>query len=192
MSVWTIVPTATLPASSNRSACAAMLIVPRVTARTSTTAMCVATPKLSVTMESVCLSVPLTLTMIRLPMNAEVGKVEVAFDHAKYNKTKRFYILITGCISWLCWFVLISADCDKSCLTCSGHEPSSCSSCGTDRLLDASGHCVFYSECSLRSYKDKNGECQQCHKICHRCFGPDKDHCLSCNEPYFLLSMLLK
>uniref|UniRef100_A0A671VLW9 Proprotein convertase subtilisin/kexin type 5b n=1 Tax=Sparus aurata TaxID=8175 RepID=A0A671VLW9_SPAAU len=79
-------------------------------------------------------------------------------------------------------------DCDKSCLTCSGHEPSSCSSCGTDRLLDASGHCVFYSECSLRSYKDKNGECQQCHKICHRCFGPDKDQCLSCNEPYFLLN----
>ncbi|KAM8760711.1 proprotein convertase subtilisin/kexin type 5-like [Acanthopagrus schlegelii] len=79
-------------------------------------------------------------------------------------------------------------DCDKSCLTCSGHEPSSCLSCGTDRLLDASGHCVWYSECSLRSYKDKNGECQQCHKICHRCFGPDKDQCLSCNEPYFLLN----
>ncbi|KAA8592193.1 hypothetical protein FQN60_017648 [Etheostoma spectabile] len=79
-------------------------------------------------------------------------------------------------------------DCDRSCQTCSGHEPSSCLSCGTNRRTDASGHCVFYSECSLRSYMDHNGDCQQCHKLCHRCSGPGKDQCLSCNEPNFLLN----
>ncbi|XP_068615246.1 proprotein convertase subtilisin/kexin type 5-like, partial [Brachionichthys hirsutus] len=79
-------------------------------------------------------------------------------------------------------------DCDRSCLTCSGHEASSCVSCDTNRQRDASGHCVWFGECSLRSYKDQNGECRQCHKQCHRCSGPEKDRCLSCNEPYFLLN----
>lgn len=40
-------------------------------------------------MESVCLSVPATLTMTRPPMNAEVGKVEVVvvfFVHTKQNE----------------------------------------------------------------------------------------------------------
>ncbi|XP_076586661.1 proprotein convertase subtilisin/kexin type 5-like, partial [Chaetodon auriga] len=79
-------------------------------------------------------------------------------------------------------------DCDRSCLTCSGHEPSSCLSCDTNRRKDASGHCVWYSQCSLRSYMDQNGECQLCHELCHRCSGPSKHHCLSCSEPHFLLN----
>lgn len=88
--------------------------------------------------------------------------------------------------------LLFLADCDKSCLTCSGPEPSHCLSCGTNRHKDASGHCVWYTECPLQSYMQQNGECQQCHKLCHRCSGPGKDHCLSCSEPRFLLSELLK
>uniref|UniRef100_A0A7N6B092 P/Homo B domain-containing protein n=1 Tax=Anabas testudineus TaxID=64144 RepID=A0A7N6B092_ANATE len=79
-------------------------------------------------------------------------------------------------------------DCDRSCLTCSGHEPSSCLTCDTNRTKDASGHCVWFSECSLHSYMDQNKECQECHKLCHRCFGPEDDHCLSCIKPYFLLN----
>ncbi|KAM6945052.1 proprotein convertase subtilisin/kexin type 5-like [Lycodopsis pacificus] len=79
-------------------------------------------------------------------------------------------------------------DCDRSCLTCSGHEPSSCLSCDTNRRKDASGHCVWFIQCSMRSYMDHNGQCQQCHKLCHRCSGPGKDHCLSCNEPHYLLN----
>uniref|UniRef100_A0A3Q1HH90 Uncharacterized protein n=1 Tax=Acanthochromis polyacanthus TaxID=80966 RepID=A0A3Q1HH90_9TELE len=88
--------------------------------------------------------------------------------------------------------------CHADCGTCDGpgfddciecrHEPSSCLSCDTDRRKDASGHCVWYHQCALQSYMDQNGECQQCHKLCHRCSGPGKDHCLSCNEPYFLMS----
>lgn len=73
-------------------------------------------------------------------------------------------------------------------MTCSGHEPSSCLTCDTNRTKDASGHCVWFSECSLHSYMDQNKECQECHKLCHRCFGPEDDHCLSCIKPYFLLS----
>lgn len=46
---------------------------------------------------------------------------------------------------------------------------------------------MWYSECSPSSYKDQNGKCQQCHKHCHGCNGPGKDHCLSCNSPHFLL-----
>uniref|UniRef100_A0A8D3E330 Proprotein convertase subtilisin/kexin type 5b n=1 Tax=Scophthalmus maximus TaxID=52904 RepID=A0A8D3E330_SCOMX len=82
-------------------------------------------------------------------------------------------------------------DCDvcrKSCLTCSGHEPSSCLSCDIDRRRDASGHCVWVNQCSLHSYKDQDGECRQCHKLCHRCSGPGKDNCLNCKEPHFLLN----
>ncbi|XP_034396742.1 proprotein convertase subtilisin/kexin type 5-like [Cyclopterus lumpus] len=79
-------------------------------------------------------------------------------------------------------------DCDMSCQTCSGHQPSSCLSCDTHRRKDASGHCVWFIQCSLRSYMDHNGQCQQCHKLCHRCSGPGKDNCLSCNEPHFLMN----
>ncbi|XP_062273839.1 proprotein convertase subtilisin/kexin type 5-like [Scomber scombrus] len=79
-------------------------------------------------------------------------------------------------------------DCDRSCLTCSGHEPSSCLSCDINRRKDASGHCIWFNECSLTSYMDQNGDCQQCHKYCHRCSGSGKEHCLSCNKPDFLLN----
>ena len=54
--------------------------------------------------------------------------------------------------------------------------------------LDATGHCVFYDSCPLRSYKDAGGECQTCPLACHRCTGPSKDDCLSCNAPLLLLS----
>ncbi|XP_078141236.1 proprotein convertase subtilisin/kexin type 5b isoform X1 [Centroberyx gerrardi] len=79
-------------------------------------------------------------------------------------------------------------ECDRSCLTCSGPEPSSCLSCDANMRKDASGHCVWYSECSLRSYMGEDGDCQLCHPLCHRCSGPGKDHCLSCNSPRFLLN----
>uniref|UniRef100_A0A8C6TYA3 Proprotein convertase subtilisin/kexin type 5b n=1 Tax=Neogobius melanostomus TaxID=47308 RepID=A0A8C6TYA3_9GOBI len=79
-------------------------------------------------------------------------------------------------------------DCDKSCLSCTGHLPSSCLSCAERRLLDATGHCVWYSECPINTYKDPSGDCQKCHRTCHRCFGPRQDQCFSCNQPHFLLS----
>lgn len=180
-----IVPMATLPARSHRSVCVAILIVRLAMDQALMTVMCVATQKLSVTMESVWLSVSKALTMMQPPMNAEVGKVDVYFNQAK-EKTHSTPSLQDLLVSLL----FIFPDCDKSCLTCSGHEPSSCLSCDTNRHIDASGHCVWYSECSLHSYMDHNGDCQQCHKLCHRCSGPGKDNCLSCNEPNFLLSKL--
>lgn len=88
--------------------------------------------------------------------------------------------------------VFIVPGCDRSCLTCSGHEPSSCLSCDANRRKDASGHCVWFMECPMLSYMDQKLECKPCHKSCHRCSGPGQDHCLSCNEPNFLLSKLIK
>ncbi|CAJ1068427.1 proprotein convertase subtilisin/kexin type 5b isoform X1 [Xyrichtys novacula] len=79
-------------------------------------------------------------------------------------------------------------DCERTCLSCSGPGPTDCLTCDKNRYKDASGHCVWYSHCSMHSYIDKNGECQPCHKLCHRCYGPGKDQCFSCNEPAFLLN----
>ncbi|XP_056135294.1 proprotein convertase subtilisin/kexin type 5-like [Lampris incognitus] len=78
--------------------------------------------------------------------------------------------------------------CDGSCLTCSGPEPSSCLSCASDMRKDETGHCVWYSQCSLRSYMGEDGACQLCHPMCHRCSGSGNHHCLSCNAPHFLLN----
>uniref|UniRef100_A0A3P9MI74 Proprotein convertase subtilisin/kexin type 5b n=1 Tax=Oryzias latipes TaxID=8090 RepID=A0A3P9MI74_ORYLA len=79
-------------------------------------------------------------------------------------------------------------DCDKLCLTCSGHEPSDCLSCDAKKHKDASGHCVWDSQCSPGSYLDQNGECQQCHPLCQNCSGPNRGHCLSCKTPRLLLN----
>ncbi|KAM7391946.1 hypothetical protein PAMP_022592 [Pampus punctatissimus] len=82
----------------------------------------------------------------------------------------------------------ISTYYDKATNECRGYEASSCLSCDTNRRKDASGHCVRFSECSLHSYMDQNGDCQKCHKFCQSCSGPGIDHCLSCNKPSFLLN----
>lgn len=82
------------------------------------------------------------------------------------------------------------AGCDESCLTCSGPKPSDCLSCEASRRRDVSGHCVRSGECSVGSYMDQNGECQQCHPVCLHCHGSDRDHCLSCDEQHFLFSEL--
>ncbi|KAJ3604400.1 hypothetical protein NHX12_029141 [Muraenolepis orangiensis] len=79
-------------------------------------------------------------------------------------------------------------DCAKSCLTCSGHESSSCLSCEGNRRIDETGHCVWYSHCSLHTYMDAGGQCLLCDPLCHHCSGPRKDQCLNCNATRFLLN----
>ncbi|XP_072564200.1 proprotein convertase subtilisin/kexin type 5b isoform X2 [Paramormyrops kingsleyae] len=79
-------------------------------------------------------------------------------------------------------------DCDESCLTCSGPQAFACRSCRSDMRLDNHGHCVFSTECPLRTYMDQEGRCLQCHAICQQCLGPGKSQCLSCNEGHFLLN----
>uniref|UniRef100_A0A3Q2PEM2 TNFR-Cys domain-containing protein n=1 Tax=Fundulus heteroclitus TaxID=8078 RepID=A0A3Q2PEM2_FUNHE len=78
--------------------------------------------------------------------------------------------------------------CHADCASCDGHEPTDCLSCGTNRRLDDTGHCVWHSECSMDSYVGPDGDCQRCHTRCLRCDGPGEDHCLSCKEPRFLLN----
>uniref|UniRef100_A0A8P4K715 Proprotein convertase subtilisin/kexin type 5a n=1 Tax=Dicentrarchus labrax TaxID=13489 RepID=A0A8P4K715_DICLA len=80
-------------------------------------------------------------------------------------------------------------DCDESCLTCFGPHAGSCTSCKEDQRLDSRGHCVpSANKCSPRQYTDQDGECHSCHKYCHRCSGPSKAHCLSCNQRHLLLN----
>ncbi|KAL6096710.1 pcsk5 [Pungitius sinensis] len=78
-------------------------------------------------------------------------------------------------------------DCAPSCLTCS--HADSCTGCREGRRLEARGHCVPSSDnCSPDQYADQGGECRRCHKYCHRCSGPGKTHCLSCNQRHLLLN----
>lgn len=90
-------------------------------------------------------------------------------------------------ILWL--YVFLFLDCDASCLTCFGPHAGSCTSCREDHRLEGHGHCVPSTNvCSPRQYADQDGECHPCHKYCHRCSGPGKSHCLSCNQRHLLLS----
>lgn len=83
----------------------------------------------------------------------------------------------------------LTPGCDPSCLSCSGSHAGSCTSCRDDRRLEGHGHCVpLSSTCTLRQYADQDGECHPCHKYCHRCTGPGKSQCLSCNQRHLLLS----
>ncbi|XP_045923579.1 proprotein convertase subtilisin/kexin type 5-like [Micropterus dolomieu] len=80
-------------------------------------------------------------------------------------------------------------DCDASCLTCFGPHAGSCISCREDQRLDGHSHCVpSATKCSPHQYADHVGECHPCHKYCHRCSGPGKTDCLSCNQRHLLLN----
>lgn len=86
-------------------------------------------------------------------------------------------------------FLLVFPDCDASCLTCIGPHAGSCTSCRDGQKLEGHGHCVpSANKCSPRQYSDQDGECHPCHKYCHRCSGPGRTHCLSCNQRHLLLS----
>nr|XP_040052772.1 proprotein convertase subtilisin/kexin type 5 isoform X2 [Gasterosteus aculeatus aculeatus] len=78
-------------------------------------------------------------------------------------------------------------DCAASCLTCS--HAGSCTGCREGQRLEGRGHCVpLPDSCSPEQYADQRGECHRCHKYCHRCSGPGKTHCLSCNQRHLLLN----
>ncbi|XP_067340936.1 proprotein convertase subtilisin/kexin type 5 isoform X1 [Channa argus] len=80
-------------------------------------------------------------------------------------------------------------DCDASCLTCFGPHAGSCTSCREGWRLEDHSHCVQSSKkCLTRQYAGQDGECHPCHKYCHRCSGPGKTHCLSCNQRHLLLN----
>ncbi|XP_078812274.1 proprotein convertase subtilisin/kexin type 5 isoform X2 [Oryzias latipes] len=80
-------------------------------------------------------------------------------------------------------------DCDDSCLTCSGPDDDACTSCRDDWKLDGRSRCTpSVSKCSSHQYSDGDGKCHSCHKYCHKCWGPGKDHCLSCSQRHLLLN----
>ncbi|XP_056289183.1 proprotein convertase subtilisin/kexin type 5 [Pseudoliparis swirei] len=78
-------------------------------------------------------------------------------------------------------------DCDASCLTCS--PTGSCTSCREGQRSEGHGRCAPPpSSCAPHQYADQDGECHACHKHCHRCSGPGRTHCLSCNQRHLLLN----
>uniref|UniRef100_A0A8C6KVW4 Proprotein convertase subtilisin/kexin type 5a n=1 Tax=Nothobranchius furzeri TaxID=105023 RepID=A0A8C6KVW4_NOTFU len=80
-------------------------------------------------------------------------------------------------------------ECDESCLTCTGPTMGSCTSCREGERLDDYSHCVPSAYmCSPHQYADQDGECHSCHKYCHRCSGPGKAHCLTCNQGHLLMN----
>ncbi|XP_039635568.1 proprotein convertase subtilisin/kexin type 5 [Perca fluviatilis] len=80
-------------------------------------------------------------------------------------------------------------ECDASCLTCFGPHAGSCTSCREGQSLEGYSHCVSSSSnCSPQQYADQDGKCHPCHKYCHRCSGPGKTQCLSCNQRHLLLN----
>ncbi|XP_013861969.1 proprotein convertase subtilisin/kexin type 5 [Austrofundulus limnaeus] len=80
-------------------------------------------------------------------------------------------------------------DCDASCLTCFGPHLGSCTSCREGQRLDGHNYCLPSAfKCSPRQYAAQDGDCRPCHKFCHRCSGPGKAHCLSCNQGHLLLN----
>ncbi|XP_028457908.1 proprotein convertase subtilisin/kexin type 5 [Perca flavescens] len=79
-------------------------------------------------------------------------------------------------------------ECDASCLTCFGPHAGSCTSCREGQSLKGYSHCVSSSNCSPQQYADQDGKCHPCHKYCHRCSGPGKTQCLSCNQRHLLLN----
>uniref|UniRef100_A0A3Q3W1N2 Growth factor receptor domain-containing protein n=1 Tax=Mola mola TaxID=94237 RepID=A0A3Q3W1N2_MOLML len=83
--------------------------------------------------------------------------------------------------------------CHPDCALCDGPQSSDCDACAHpdatlhNGSLEGSGHCVPSANlCSPRQYADQEGECHPCHKYCHRCSGPSKSHCLSCNQRHLL------
>ncbi|EAS02591.2 zinc finger lsd1 subclass family protein (macronuclear) [Tetrahymena thermophila SB210] len=76
--------------------------------------------------------------------------------------------------------------CDKTCLTCNGTTPNSCTSClAPDLFLSTTFSCV--NTCNTNQYKNtQNQTCQPCHISCQTCKGPDNTDCLSCGGSFYL------
>lgn len=92
-------------------------------------------------------------------------------------------------VVWVCMWCF--PDCDMSCLTCSGPHPSSCLSCRPNMRKDVNGHCEFYSNCSLNTFEDEDGQCKPCHASCLHCSGAGEHLCLSCRTGFYLHSEFL-
>ncbi|XP_029372303.1 proprotein convertase subtilisin/kexin type 5 [Echeneis naucrates] len=100
-------------------------------------------------------------------------------------------VCLAACPSHTYWDTTAGecTDCDQSCLTCNGPHASSCTSCRDGQRLDGRGHCVpSANKCLPHQYADQDGQCHSCHKYCHRCSGPKKTQCLSCNQRHLLLN----
>lgn len=85
----------------------------------------------------------------------------------------------------ICFYL---ADCHESCQTCSGPDSSSCISCSPSMRKDVTGHCEFYSKCSVSMFMGEDEKCEPCHVNCLTCSGANEHHCLSCHPAHHLHS----
>ena len=74
--------------------------------------------------------------------------------------------------------------CDTSCLTCSGGDNTSCTSCrpNSKPLATSVGTCM----CNSGFYWDPTYTCFACHPSCVNCSGPGNKDCLACSVPFNL------
>ena len=74
--------------------------------------------------------------------------------------------------------------CHYSCLKCSHHKSTHCTSCHKGQLL-VENQCL--NECPSQFYEHLT-TCQKCYSHCESCNGPLKDQCLSCSSERFFLN----
>ena len=91
-------------------------------------------------------------------------------------------------------------ECHKPCKTCTSPSSTECLSCWNPNMSVNGGECkcnigYIYNQCTLAcescedgKYADsENDVCIDCHPTCGTCNGPNRDNCLSCDEPYIKL-----
>ncbi|EWS74105.1 hypothetical protein TTHERM_000194618 (macronuclear) [Tetrahymena thermophila SB210] len=80
--------------------------------------------------------------------------------------------------------LLVCADCDNTCLTCSDSGPLKCVTCSTPPRLFKSNQCVV--DCGNQFYPGTT-KCLPCDSTCFNCSGPSSSQCTSCSSGRFYL-----
>jgi proprotein convertase subtilisin/kexin type 5 len=77
--------------------------------------------------------------------------------------------------------------CDAACLTCTGPNNSTCTSCTGGLLLVQNltgGYCI--GACLAVGYTQSGTSCLECHTSCLTCSGTANNECLSCPSGTYL------
>lgn len=83
------------------------------------------------------------------------------------------------------------SDCDASCKTCY-KEKTNCQTCYNGTYLQSNSNKTTNSclnSCPTHTFKDiTNNVCQNCDAFCEECENQERNGCIKCSSPYFLLT----